>query len=1189
VPARVSVVVPVYNVEQYLEACLESVAQQTMSDLEVVMVDDGSTDESPGIARSFAERDGRFRLVSQGNAGLGAARNTGAAHASGEFIAFVDSDDVVPRHAYEVLLAALDETGSDFASGNVERLTTRGPMKATFLGRTFERTRLRTHITRSPGLLADRTAWNKLFRRSFWDRHGLRFPVGVYYEDTPVTLPAHYLARSVDMLEQTVYLWRKREGEDLSITQRRTETKTLRDRVAAVDHVSRFLDEQGLKVSKALYDRSVVGSDLRFFLEVLPIADEDYRRLFLDLTNDFIDRADRWVLDQPLAIDRLKWELVRRRALEELLDVLRFEDEDLRTTPPVREGRHWFGDYPFRREQEMGIPRSVYRLEDELAPVFRLEDLRWEGETLRIEGYAYVTMIGAPERGSQDVELVARPRHSLRRRLRLETGAVHRPDVTAGSAQEIASLDWAGFVATLDASRLKRRGRWQEGIWDLSAVIRSDSLSRTARRPEEAPLYPVPPAELVLPDGTRLRAALSPTRALTLEVQHRPSRVTTCVLDEGVLQLEGETLSGGSAPALRARRRAGAVALEYPAFVDRSMRPPRFVARLPVEDLLGEVDAGAGVEELSDGISWDLYLAGRRNRRRLALDEALSESAWTFQGREIRVGSSPDGGTMVTESASCRPVVTDVSWTRAGSLVLGGRFRGPASDYDLYLSLPNWTESYRRPLTYAAGTGRFEVQLAPARIDSPTGARALAEGVWHLRVGPRGGSRQQAVRVAVDRDLLGRMPVSAENDHKRFRFGVANDDWAALVVERDLTESERGGIAQRLLRTSVYPGERHRPLRQAVLYSCFGGREYSDSPRAIYEELVRRDAPFEHLWIVRDAAFTVPDTAVPIRHGSREYYEALARARYVVANDHLPRWFSRRREQRTVQTWHGAPLKRQGYELADRPKALGAYRRALTQTAGSWQILLSPAPFATPILERAFPFALEIVESGLPRRDMLLRPDRDRLGESVKRRLGLDGKRVVLYAPTYRDHLELRGGERQMPKDLPLHRADGSNRGAYRLGQLLDVAALASALGEDHAVLFRRHRLTTGAAPESALDAAIDVSGFPDPTELLLAVDVLVTDYSSAIFDFAATGRPMLFFTPDLEAYRDEIRGFSVDFAEIVPGPLLRTTDEVIESLRDPDALGPMFAKRYERFVSAYCPLDDGGAAGRVVDAVFRD
>src|SRR5215210_3415529 len=107
---RVSVVVPIYNVEPYLEECLESLAGQTMGDLEVVMVDDGSTDRSPAIAEAFAARDLRFKLVSQPNGGLSKARNTGIGHATGEFLAFVDADDVVARNAYELLVGSLDHT-----------------------------------------------------------------------------------------------------------------------------------------------------------------------------------------------------------------------------------------------------------------------------------------------------------------------------------------------------------------------------------------------------------------------------------------------------------------------------------------------------------------------------------------------------------------------------------------------------------------------------------------------------------------------------------------------------------------------------------------------------------------------------------------------------------------------------------------------------------------------------------------------------------------------------------------------------------------------------------------------------------------------------------------------------------------------------------------------------------------------
>src|SRR4051812_35859428 len=132
-PPRVSVVVPIYNVATYLDACLQSIAQQTLTDLDVVMVDDGSTDDSADIARSMGERDPRFRLVTKANGGLGSARNAGIDAATGEFLAFVDSDDVLPRHALETLLGSLDRSGSDFASGNVRRLTSYGISPAVFL------------------------------------------------------------------------------------------------------------------------------------------------------------------------------------------------------------------------------------------------------------------------------------------------------------------------------------------------------------------------------------------------------------------------------------------------------------------------------------------------------------------------------------------------------------------------------------------------------------------------------------------------------------------------------------------------------------------------------------------------------------------------------------------------------------------------------------------------------------------------------------------------------------------------------------------------------------------------------------------------------------------------------------------------------------------------------------------------
>src|SRR3954468_17292479 len=160
---RISVVVPIYNVEPYLEECLDSIARQTYRDLEVVMVDDGSKDNSPEIAKRWASTDERFRLGTQPNAGPAGPRNNGIKPAGGELLAFVDSDDYLAPNAYQLLVEALDETGSDFATGNVMRLQSQGARQVHFLRNAFAKTRLKTHVTEYPPLIADRIAWNKLF------------------------------------------------------------------------------------------------------------------------------------------------------------------------------------------------------------------------------------------------------------------------------------------------------------------------------------------------------------------------------------------------------------------------------------------------------------------------------------------------------------------------------------------------------------------------------------------------------------------------------------------------------------------------------------------------------------------------------------------------------------------------------------------------------------------------------------------------------------------------------------------------------------------------------------------------------------------------------------------------------------------------------------------------------------------
>jgi CDP-glycerol glycerophosphotransferase len=1122
---RLSVVIPVYNVEEFLEPCLDSVLAQTYTDYEVVMVDDGSTDRSAEIAQRYVTLDDRFRLVSQENGGLSKARNTGTEHATGELLVFLDSDDMLTPNAYELLVGALDRTGSDFATGNVYRLTRYATVQSPFLRHAFAETRLKTHVTKYRPLLADRPAWNKVWRRTFWDKHGFRFPEGRTYEDTPVTIPAHFLAKSVDVISDPCYLWRIREGGGPSITQRKTDPQALIDRLTSIQEVSEHLAADGPRGSKRWYDESVVADDLRYYVNSLDVADDEYRALFLDRVNTFLDGTSNRSFAPLPAIERLKWHLVRRRLMPELLEVVRFQKEEMYRTPPLRIRGRWYGDYPFRTDRRLKVPQSVYRLKGEFSMGAGLDELRAADGTVRIRGHAYVNGIDAGSEGAQNVRMsLLRPGRLTRVRLitsavRLPTRSLHRPETTGNVRGALSDLSWSGFEATLVPRKLRGEGRWEAYV-----TVRAAGIKRRRSRFWLEPGHPLRPVGL-----GELTVAVTPDGELHVD---RWKSVATIRAARALESGQVELAIDGPGDGLELREAGG-----------RHFKVPikDGHARVLASRLHGDEDS-----------VWDLAVVDGERRLPLGLDEPRS---WIADGREVALMRAGHGAAFAERAP--RAVIDEIAWDD-GELTVAGT-AAAATRVSLGRGADN---GFSYDFAAERDGDRFRARLTPMEISSLAGALPINEGTWELRV--------DGVAATLAEPLHDRVPLPTLVGHKLLEVGMTPDGRAVVEARRDLDDDERGLYNQQRLRRTIYGPARTAPLRDAVVYSSFLGRQYSDSPRAIHEELVRRGAPLEHLWVVRDGRCAVPDTATVLREGSREYHEAMATARHIVANDHFPDWFERRDDQLCLQTWHGTPFKKLGFDVSDMRQQVRKFQRNWDRQLRNWQYVLSPNRFSTPILRRAYQIEGEMLETGYPRVDVLARPDRDVLARDLRARLGLpEDKRTVLYAPTFRDHL-----------------VDRRNR--YRLELALDLDRLREAVGEDTVILFRKHHYIVDPVPETADGFVRDVSAYPDGTELMLAADVLVTDYSSMMVDFANTGRPMLFFTYDLDAYEDEIRGFYLDdYVGTVPGPLLRTTDEVADALQGLDGVRAEYAERYAAFRATFCELDDGHAAARVVDRLF--
>lgn len=227
---RLSVVVPIHNVAAWLPECLDSILRQPVGDLEIVLVDDASTDGSTAIAERYAAAYGHIRLIElPERSGVSTARNVGVGHCAAPYLTFVDSDDALPADAWSRMLRTLRRTGSDFVVGKAARVSDTEWFVPPLMQRNHEVERLRCTIEEAPLMLADVFVWNKIFRRDFWDRAGIVFPERTRYQDQPALTRAFLAAERFDVLTDVVYEWRMRH--DLtSATQRRAELSNLEER-----------------------------------------------------------------------------------------------------------------------------------------------------------------------------------------------------------------------------------------------------------------------------------------------------------------------------------------------------------------------------------------------------------------------------------------------------------------------------------------------------------------------------------------------------------------------------------------------------------------------------------------------------------------------------------------------------------------------------------------------------------------------------------------------------------------------------------------------------------------------------------------------------------------------------------------------------------------------------------------------
>ncbi len=1059
----------------------------------MVVVDDGSTDRTAALVEEFAAVDSRVRLKRTTSVGAGAARNLGISEAQGKFLAFADADDVVLPGAYAAMVETLERTGSNFASGGYLRTGGSGQHRPAIVEKGHGVERHATTVAETPEILDEPVLWNKVYRRTVWNSMVPGIPEAVNYEDQEPTLRMALAPGTFDVLNRDVYAWRLPEGRR-SRSQNKQEITDLRDRLEVIDRLSHLVDGHQEHVRAHVFAKWL-GSDLALHAEHVPTSDDEYWNLLAEGAARIAHRAPATSWTKMPAQERILAAVLTAGAREDVEEILATRLEDTTSVPFELSASGLEIAPSYLPRLRTPIPPALLEVQSvDLKLAGSIHAVEWDApDVLRVRGSLYVPGL--------DYGAVPTPLRIVAIREDGEEvvlSLVPMPDTTVDEqvGDPWRSYTMTGFEGTVHVPHLPDGGSL---IFAASTCVgevevrTSVKVRRGAQR-----VWPGPVADLH-------RNVARTDHYDRLIVERVAVQVLTCVASAvgRDVRVEIEDRDGDTTSKVLLRQGADLCELlpvngpggeGHRAF--EGTLPPLPRALLVSGERRWLVEA-VDREGRSRHVSWGLLTAGDPTSRTRSVHD--------------------DRGRLVVEERARRVSVTKIEAGRGDEIVIAGR-TDPRPDV-FRVALTSSRVQVEPHQLDVAENGQYRAWFTLSTTDPTTRRVALPSSGFFLRWSEHAtGEVDQWVRGVGE---IARRDVEVRLHDATVRAETRRDGSVGVNVAAPLTAEERTRRGQRQLRALVS----ERPLRPAVLFESFNGKSGADNPGALHLGLRRAGVTAPFYWSVKDHSVPLPADAIPLVTGSREWHMALKSTKVLINNNNFPHYFSKSDDQFFLQTWHGAPLKRL---LLDLPRARVplTYRRLMERQVVQWDLLLAPDEQAEKDLRSGLGYRGDTLIGPQPRVDVLARDAGEREQE-IRSRLGIAAEeRIVLYAPTWRD-------------------ADRSSWLDWTTRLRLDQ--LAASWGAR--VLLRSHHMTRGRYGEGP--GVLDVSTYPKAEDLLLVSDVLVTDYSSILYDFELTGRPVVHYAPDLDYYRDVERGFYRGWP----------TDSRWPIARDQQGLEPLVAK----------------------------
>lgn len=1125
---RISVIIPVYNVEEFLNECVDSVLDQSINNMEltdgyernlqILLIDDGSTDDSAIIAKKYAEKYENVEYIYEENQGLGHARNYGCEFAEGDYIIFLDSDDLVRPYAYENMYKLAIKNNSDLVTGAIWRFNSKGYWRSTIHEIAFSGSEDCIQITDFPKIIYDTTSPNKLIKRSFWDKYEFKFPEGVLYEDIPVTIPMFYLANNISLVYENCYLWRIREGISKSITQNTNSKKNLVDRLNAMSLVDDFFkenvnDETLIHTKEAKW----LKIDLMIFIDKFKSISEEESGELMDILCEYINNNINPESFKYLnEVEELKYKYLLEKDFKNLVNLLNFDTYELKNKDLYLKDSHIMADCNDDMVDFDSLCLDKYVKDGKLEKYIVSVDYR--KEAIEIKGFMAIP--GLKDDSFEDRKYSFNLVNlNSQKKIPLEYEDIIINNISSFNFPFKESFSYAasGYKISIPYSILNDNPDFsgenrisvsftQDGITHnvFSGFARNDvKRSSDLRANIKEDTYFIIKYDLnndVIIDMHHLEhlydkitaednklCIYSPENYGNVNLYYEKDSINDeiiipfdydeekkcyCLDIDKILPYEGRILYDNGLPLVHNDKKLIFLHSNKGQCILNTLRDYNY-----------DIFMSKNISVIEDKI----------NRE----EQTLNFKAKLYSSEEIE-----------GKDAKIRLFLKDEK-TNQNSYLLDGKYIKESNEAEFNINL--FDESLMKHLYQ--GKRDFYIEYNFGDTVFSTLLYSLKQFDYKY------GTRFKAYHIYRGFDSTLRIRVSKRNlifDNKYYK-------------KYDLTPK-------------LYKLFKLLPLKKkTIMFESMWGTKYSCSPRYLYEYIDENHPDYECIWSLDDEDFPINGNGIKVRRNGLKYFYYLARSKYFVDNVNFANNFEKRNGQVYIQTMHGTPLKTLGLDVAGEFPNKKAEKEFI-ERCDRWDYLTVQSDFVADISKSCFDYKKEFLKYGYPRTDILYTRNNEKDIAEIKRKLGIPtDKKVILYAPTWR----------------LMHQFD----------LRIDLDSFRKSLSDEYVLVLRLHHYSVKGWKQPKQDDFIyDLTSYESIEELYLISDILITDYSSVMFDYALLDRPILLFTYDLEVYRDKLRGLYVDIEENRPGPMLFNSDELEDAIVNIDQTEKETAYLREKF-----------------------